>query len=94
MSDFLNRMTGRKWIGLVMVCLLGVYLFGGDQVVVTMEGLPDKMTAFFALMEKVLPFLGIVGAYFGFAIGQGNADAAKEKGKAQVKAAEIIKESK
>jgi len=94
MKDFLARMTGRKWMGFVIVLALGVYVMGGESVVAKMDDLPEKTKAFFVLFESLMPFLGIVGAFFGFSIGQGNADAAKEKALGDVAATKLVTESK
>ncbi len=93
-NDFLKRMTSRKWMGFVIVLVMAIYVMGGDSVVVKMEGLPDRMEAFFVWFEKMMPFLGIVAAYFGFSLGQGRVDAAKEAGAAQVESTRIVSESR
>ena len=91
MNDFLNKMTSRKWMGFMIVVAMAFYVMGGDSVVSKMENLPEKFTAFFVWVEKMGPFLGIVAAYFGFSIGQGKADAAKEEAAGLVESSRLLK---
>ncbi len=79
-------------MGFIVVVMLGIYVMGGESVVEKMEGLPDQMKAFFTLLERMLPFLGIVAGFFGFSIGQGKADAAKEEAVGRVESSRVLKD--